>query len=278
MLLVCISSTTSANTPPKKPVLLGETFGRINTTYNFTVLSFDPDGDKIKYAFTFDDGTNPIFSNYLSSGTAFTIQHNWSKPGVYKIMVNVKDENNAFSDTTELTVLINTRFCEYLGYFIDADNDGVYDIFVSNSSRNTTLEHFDIYLIDIDNDGVFDYRYNMSTGMLEGFYNTNNNVPSGFNYEFLVPLSFLFIIIFTASLFFVLTFKNKKYMDRKKEDYTIDFEKKKDEPTRVVEKPVSPGFLKKDFDKNLVFEENMGNNEKTKKLEEIERYIDSLKN
>lgn len=263
----------SANTPPEKPVLLGVNSGRANTLYNFTAVSYDLDGDKIKYAFSFDDGTASVFSNYLTSGTSFTIRHNWSIPGVYKVMVSVKDEKNTFSDVTELTVLINTRFCGCLGYLVDTNNDGFYDSFISNFSGNATLKHFDIYLIDIDNDGVYDYKYNMSTGVIEGVNNGNNKVSSGFNYDILISLSFLFIIVFITSLFFVLTFRGKKYTSGKEGEYLIDFEKKKNEPTRVVEKPVFVDS-KEDFDK-IVFEKEL-KNEKSKNLEEIEKYIDNL--
>jgi len=276
MLFINCGVIASANTAPKKPILVGITSGKINTVYNFTAFSFDPDGDKIKYAFNFDDGTDPVFSEYLLSGTSFTIQHNWSSPGIYKIRVSVKDENNAFSDFTELTVFINTQFCGYLGYFIDTNNDGIYDDFVSNSSKNTSLEHFDIYLIDIDNDGTYDYKYNMTTGVIKSFNTDTDNgrVSSGFSYDFLIPLSFLCILVFVASLFIVLTFKNNKYGRRKKEEYVVDFEKKKDEPTRVVEKPVFVDSIKKDFD-NIVFEKEF-KNEKSIIIIEFERYIDSL--
>jgi len=276
-LIFSFNVVADSNTPPTKPVLIGVNSGKINTTYTFTALSTDLDEDQIKYAFSFGDDSELVFSDFLTSGTSYTAPHSWSHAGLYKVNVNVKDSQNSFSDTTELTILINAKFCGFLGYIIDFDNDEIYDNFYSNSSGEiVSIERFDIYLIDVDNDGEYDYRYNTSTGDIQSFTsgdNTEDNVQHGFDYVLWMPLTFLVILVCIVSLFFVLTFKTKKSNDKENKTATSLYYLK-DKKEVDEEKIVLADNLKKDFD-NIVFEKEF-ETEKPKSLKDIEKYIDGL--
>jgi len=276
-LVFSFNVVADSNTLPAKPVLIGVNSGKINTTYTFTALSTDLDEDQIKYAFSFGDDSDLVFSDFLTSGTSYTAPHSWSDAGLYTVNVNVKDSQNSFSDTTELTILINAKFCGFLGYIVDSDNDGIYDSFYSNSSGEiVNIERFDIYLIDVDNDGEYDYRYNTSTGDIQSFTsggNIEDNVTHGFDYVLWMPLTFLAIVVFIVSLFFVLTFKTKKSNDKESKPAT-NFYYLKDKKEVGEEKTILVDNLKKDFD-NIVFEKEL-ENEKPKNLQDIERYIDGL--
>ena len=276
-LVFSFNVVADSNTPPAKPALIGVNSGKVNTTYTFTALSTDPDEDQIKYAFSFGDNTDLVFSDFLTSGTSYTASYSWSCAGLYTVKVNVKDKQNSFSDTVELTILINAKFCGYLGYIIDSDNDGYYDSFYSNSSGEiVSIERFDIYLIDVDNDGVYDYRYNTSTGEIQSFTsggNTEDEIVSSFDYAFWMPLIFFVIVVFIVSLFFVLTFKTKKVVEKEKKP-TTDFSHLEDKKEVVEEKTVFVDNLKKDFN-NVVLEKEL-ETEKSKNLQNIERYIDEL--
>ena len=267
----------SSNEPPTKPALIGVSSGKINTTYTFTALSTDPDEDQIRYAFSFGDNTDLVFSDLLTSGTPFTVTHSWNEAGLYNVKVNVKDTQNSFSDTAEINILINAKFCGFLGYIIDTDSDGTYDSFYSNSSGGTVgIDRFDIYLIDVDNDGEYDYRYNTSTGAIQSFTSggsTGDEVVSDFDYGFWMPLIFFVIVVFIVSLFFILTFRTRKTDEEVKKPAT-DFSYLEDKKDVVEEKTVFVDNLKKDFD-NVVFEKEI-KAEKDTNIKNIEKYIDDL--
>ena len=225
-----------SNTPPTKPALIGVASGKTNTTYTFTALATDPDEDQIKYAFSFGDNTDLVFSDFLTSGTAYTVSHSWDSPGLYTVKVNVKDKQNFFSDTAEATVLINAKFVGFLGYVIDSDDDGVYDQFYSNSTgKITSIERFDIYLIDVDNDGEYDYRYNTSNGDIQSLKvggSIEGDKESTSEYGFWIPLMFFGILLVIVIMFFILTFKTRKSIEKENEP-TTDFSFLRDEKKSV---------------------------------------------
>lgn len=265
------------NEPPTKPILIGINSGKVNTTYTFTAFSTDPNEDQIKYAFSFGDNSNLLFSDFVTSGTSFTAEHAWDEPGLYEVKVNAKDDQDSFSTTTELTVLINAKFVGYLGYIIDSDNDGIYEQFYSNDTGEiVNIERFDIYLIDIDNDGTYDYRYNTSNGDIQSLGvkdSSEDDNESGSGFGIWIPLMFFGIILFVVALFFIMTFRTRKTNEEAKKPAT-DFSYLRDKKDVVEEKTVFVDNLKKDFD-NVVFEKEM-KAEKAKNLQYIERYIDDL--
>ena len=270
----------SSNTAPTKPVLIGITSGKINTTYTFTAFSTDPDDDQIKYAFSFGDSSDIAFSDFLNSGTSFTSSHSWESPGLYVVNVNVKDSRNSFSDTTEINVLINAKFVGYLGYIIDSDNNEIYDQFYSNNTGDTVkIERFDIYLIDIDDDGTYDYKYNTSNGDIQSLKvedSSQEDNESNSEFGIWIPLMFFGIVLFIVALFFIMTFRTRKVDDGVAKP-TTDFSFLVKEEKKVVEeKPIFVEDLKREFDKTVVEREFEAESEKSKNLEDIEKYIDEL--
>ena len=270
----------TSNNPPTKPVLIGITSGKVNTTYTFTAFSTDPEENQIKYAFSFGDNSDLVFSDFLNSGTSFTASHSWDSPGLYEVRVNAKDDQDSFSDTAETTVLVNAKFVGFLGYVIDSNNDGMYDQFYSNTTGEiVNIEQFDIYLIDIDNDGEYDYRYNTSDGgitNLETGEGNQDDAESGSEYDLWIPLMFFGIILFIVALFFIMTFRREE-VDEEVAKPTTDFSFLVKEGNKVVEeKPIFVEDLKREFDKTVVEREFEAESEKSKNLDDIEKYIDEL--
>ena len=64
--------------------------------------------------------------------------HSWTNPGVYRIKVSAIDDHNSKSGSVELIVLIDVQYCEDIGYIIDADSDGIYELFHCNTTGNET--------------------------------------------------------------------------------------------------------------------------------------------
>ncbi|MCD6361981.1 MAG: PKD domain-containing protein [Armatimonadetes bacterium] len=91
------------NHPPSRPILLGPSSGYTGISYTFTVSSTDPDGDKIRYGFDWNnDGVVDEWSNYYESGVISTASHSWSSPGSYQIKVIAEDEHGLQSDWSDI--------------------------------------------------------------------------------------------------------------------------------------------------------------------------------
>jgi nitrous oxidase accessory protein NosD len=86
----CIITSSPINSPPTEPTITGTTTGSTNTEYTYTAISTDPDNDMIKYTFNWS-GYESRSSQFLASGTSFTVNHSWTTPGQYTLTVTVTD-------------------------------------------------------------------------------------------------------------------------------------------------------------------------------------------
>jgi hypothetical protein len=102
------SWTVIMNAPPNNPSMpSGTSSGRPGTLYTYTVFTVDPDGDQIKYAFDWGDGTTSIIGP-ADSGTEVSANHSWSKSATYHIRVNATDNKGSTSGWSESwTVIMN---------------------------------------------------------------------------------------------------------------------------------------------------------------------------
>jgi len=103
LLLPIAAMNAISNSPPSKPVITGPSSGEAGKTYTYTVVSTDPDGDKIKYCIDWGDG-NEFCSDFIESGKELQLQHSWSEKGTYTITVTATDEHGAESEPATLTV------------------------------------------------------------------------------------------------------------------------------------------------------------------------------
>ena len=90
---------------PTKPFISGTTEGKAGKEYGYTGESFDPDDDRIKYLFNWDDGTY-TWTYYYNTSELANVSHIWNQGGTYRIRVKAKDENGAQSDWSEPLVII----------------------------------------------------------------------------------------------------------------------------------------------------------------------------
>jgi hypothetical protein len=77
--------------PPKAPTISGPNNGIINQKYNFTINTTDPNGDDIHYYIEWGDNTSSGWIGPYSSGEEITVNHTWSKQGVYEIKAKSRD-------------------------------------------------------------------------------------------------------------------------------------------------------------------------------------------
>jgi len=167
-----IATIRVENEPPSVPVVTGIVVGTINTVYQYTAVSTDPENDTIRYIFTWNDGTNATVTNLSSSGITVNTTHIWPAAGVYHVAVYAQDKYNASSDSIQMLVLIDVSVAfltgNLSGYLIDYGLTGIFTVFHNNITgldSAVELEANGTYLIDSDHDGVWDYRYNVTTGV-----------------------------------------------------------------------------------------------------------------
>jgi hypothetical protein len=94
----------SSDAPPVTPDLSGPDSGTVDTRYNYTMSTTDPDGDAVYYWIDWGDNTNSGWVGSYASGETITVDHTWSKKGTYDIKVKAKDVYGAESDWATLQV------------------------------------------------------------------------------------------------------------------------------------------------------------------------------
>ncbi|PNX48723.1 MAG: hypothetical protein BV457_03150 [Thermoplasmata archaeon M9B1D] len=156
--------TATPNIPPTNLTITGIKNGTILRSYGYTLWAKDLDNETIQYIIDWDDGTQTN-SNFLPNGTIFIVNHSYYEPGIFDIIATAMDENSLYSEAVQLTVLIDARYIETIGYMIDYTNDGVYDLFHANVTEIETPVEVNNgeYVIDFDNDGAYDYKYDPIT-------------------------------------------------------------------------------------------------------------------
>ena len=90
------------NQPPSKPDKpSGPTSGRINVEYTYTVVTTDPEGDKIYYLIDWGDGTDSGWLGPYNSGETIEVKHKWTTKGSYQIKVKARDVFGAQSEWSD---------------------------------------------------------------------------------------------------------------------------------------------------------------------------------
>jgi hypothetical protein len=111
------------NNPPSKPTLTGETSGNIDTEYEYSFTSIDPDGDSIYYCIQWGDESSEICIGPYPSGIEQSATHSWDEDGTYTVKVKARDANDAESDWATLQVrmpknkIFYPSFLKFFEYF-----------------------------------------------------------------------------------------------------------------------------------------------------------------
>jgi hypothetical protein len=228
--------TDKPNNPPQKPTIIGITNGTIKTQYFFIINSTDSDNDNIQYTIEWGDGSQ-IITEYLSSDESIELNHSWIYPGVYKIKIYAKDEKEVLSQSIEKDFLIDSIYCNDIGYMVDYTQDGDYDLFYSNDTGEETpvKQLKNDYLIDFDNDGIWDYNFNTFNSNLTSYMETE--IASRTSDENHVNYYWMFFIIILIPILLIVVFKrNKKQITKKKKIYYLKQEDKKKSKKQNTEK------------------------------------------
>lgn len=99
------------NNPPDKPEINGPDNGTTNVEYTFCIdVLTDPEGDSIYCLWDWDDGNNTGWLGPYASGQIICESHIWIQPGIYCIMVKLKDYyemESEWSDPFCITIFEN---------------------------------------------------------------------------------------------------------------------------------------------------------------------------
>ena len=82
---------TDVHLPPNKPFFEGPTMGYLNAENTFTILSNDPEQDRIRYYVDWGDGTEQ-WTDLYDSGEEISMSHIWSEKGTFTIYFECEDE------------------------------------------------------------------------------------------------------------------------------------------------------------------------------------------
>jgi hypothetical protein len=66
------------------------------SSYIYTAVAKDPDGDRVKYTFDWGDGTFSV-TTYLPSGKGANVSHTWRTAGTYQVRAMTIDSKGASS-------------------------------------------------------------------------------------------------------------------------------------------------------------------------------------
>jgi len=175
-----------------------------NVVYNYTAESTDPDNDPITYTITWGDGT-PHISYSRTSAEPVIASHSWEEQGEYTITVQTSDGQN-YSISTSLLVYVDRHNCGSIGYLIDENSDGIYDVFYDygTDTENPLGRQGEQYIIDSDGDGFSNYLFNPAGGQLTPY---DSMMPAADFAQFIL----LFILLLIGGLMImILIFLQKR--------------------------------------------------------------------
>ncbi|UCD13187.1 MAG: caspase family protein, partial [Thermoplasmatales archaeon] len=98
---------TEVELPPSVPETpIGQIIGETNTTYNYSTVSTDPEGGKIRYGWDLDsDNIVDEWSDFFVSGVQHNFSLSWAIEGTYNIKVKAVDEPGVESEWSNQTVV-----------------------------------------------------------------------------------------------------------------------------------------------------------------------------
>lgn len=92
------------NMPPLPPQITGQINGSINTQYEYSFTSTDPEHEQIYYYVDWGDDSLSEWLGPFNSGETMMLSHSWNEKGTYVIRAKAKDACGAVSDWAELAI------------------------------------------------------------------------------------------------------------------------------------------------------------------------------
>jgi hypothetical protein len=124
---LAVSVDLTGNTAPAEPVLTGQTQGKTQTSYSYTISATDVDDDALTYFISWGDGTVDEWIGPYESGEEIQVEHTWSQQGDYVIKVRAKDSHDVMGPWTRLEIMMPRSYHAPLS-FLQHVFDIIYDM------------------------------------------------------------------------------------------------------------------------------------------------------
>jgi len=100
-LVAASSCNKKANRAPEVPAVpAGSDTCFKDTTYTFTTVATDPDGDSVAVRLDWGDSTTSGWSGWLASGDTVALTHAWSDTGTFEVIAQARDQKLLSSDSS----------------------------------------------------------------------------------------------------------------------------------------------------------------------------------
>jgi PKD repeat protein len=129
------------NKPPEAPAIDGPSTGVQTLSYEYSVVSSDPNGDAIFYYIDWGDNTYSGWLGPVPSGVTSHQNHSWAREGSYMVHAKAKDIHGAVSDWSSFGMpvkpLIDIKIRGGVGVLAILKNNG--DTSATNVSWSISL-------------------------------------------------------------------------------------------------------------------------------------------
>jgi hypothetical protein len=94
------------NSAPAKPSISGPAKGKPGVSYEYTLVSLDPEDQQVSYFVDWGDGTTTDWLGPFDSGTSLVVNHTWETKQTFTVKAKAKDSQGAESEWATLPVKI----------------------------------------------------------------------------------------------------------------------------------------------------------------------------
>jgi hypothetical protein len=105
-----VTIADTVNVPPDAPSApAGPDSGYVDSTYEFSTLAGDPNGDRILLQVDWGNGDTSEWSAMVSESTVVSMFHAWDSAGEYSVTARARDEKGLASDWSNVHTLVIIR-------------------------------------------------------------------------------------------------------------------------------------------------------------------------
>ncbi|MEO0085024.1 MAG: hypothetical protein ABIK37_00140 [candidate division WOR-3 bacterium] len=102
-------SPATGNRKPRSPVVTGPSEALVGERLEFSVLAFDPDGDRLRVFVAWGDGDTSDYGEFVLSGAEVVFEHCYRVSGVFGVSARCHDLEPKFSDWSSPRAVTVTR-------------------------------------------------------------------------------------------------------------------------------------------------------------------------
>jgi len=102
LIIATLAELAHFKSEPYKPITpIGFASGIVDTEYNYSCTTSDPQGDQIFYLFDWDDNTDSGWQGPYPSSATVNASHSWKRRGDFNVKVKAKDDNGHESEWSD---------------------------------------------------------------------------------------------------------------------------------------------------------------------------------